>query len=54
MACTKAIVFQQKLLEKSIFHGKNDWSGYGPAGQFSALTSPLIYRLMYGNPDSGI
>ena len=29
------MVFQQKLLEKKhIFHCQNDWSGYGPAGQF--------------------
>ena len=34
-------MFQQKLLEKSIFHGKNDWSGYGPAGQFWLLESAL-------------
>ena len=34
MAYTKQMVFQQKLLEKSVFHRQNDWSDYGPAGQF--------------------
>ena len=41
MACTKEMVFQQKLLEKSIFHCQNDWSGYGPADQFWLLESAL-------------
>ena len=35
------MVFQQKLLEKSVFHRQNDWSGYGPAGQFWHLESAL-------------
>ena len=34
IACTEEMVFQRKLLEKSVFHYQNDWSGYGPAGQF--------------------
>ena len=34
-------VFQQKLLEKSIFHCQNDWSNYGPADQFWILESAL-------------
>ena len=37
----KEMVFQQKLLEKSIFHCQNDWSGYGPADQFWLLESAL-------------
>ena len=37
MAYTKEMVFQQKLLEKSVFHRQNDWSDYGPAGQFLLL-----------------
>ena len=35
------MVFQQKLLEKSIFHCQNDWSGYGPTDQFWLLESAL-------------
>ena len=35
------MVFQQKLVEKSIFHCQNDWSGYGPADQFCLLESAL-------------
>ena len=35
------MVFQRKLLEKSVFHYQNDWSGYGPAGQFWHLESAL-------------
>ena len=27
MACTKEMGFQQKLLEKCVFHCQNDWSG---------------------------
>ena len=26
MACTKELVFQEKLLEKCVFHCQNDWS----------------------------
>ena len=35
------MVFQQKLLEKSILHCQNDWSDYGPADQFWLLESAL-------------
>ena len=35
------MVFQRKLLEKSVFHYQDDWSGYGPAGQFWHLESAL-------------
>ena len=35
------MVFQQKLLEKSVFYCQNDWSGYGPAGQFWLLERAL-------------
>ena len=31
-----------KLLEKSVFHRQNDWSGYGPAGQCWHLESVLL------------
>ena len=41
IACTEEMVFQRKLLEKSVFHYQNDWSGYGPAGQFWHLESVL-------------
>ena len=32
--CMKEMVFQQKLLEKSMFHCQNDLSSYGTASQF--------------------
>ena len=41
IACSKEIVFQQKLLEKSIFHCQNDWFCYDPVGQFWLLESVL-------------
>ena len=34
-------VFQQKLLQKSIFHCQNDSSGYGPADHFWLLENAL-------------
>ena len=41
IACSNEIVFQQKLLEKSIFHCQNDWFCYDPVGQFWLLESVL-------------
>ena len=40
----KEMAFQQKHLEKSIFHCQNDWSGCGPAGQFWLFESALRFR----------
>ena len=37
----KEMGFQQKLLEKAYLIVQNDWSCYGPAGQFWLLESAL-------------
>ena len=38
------MTFQKNFWKKSIFHCQNDWSGYGPAGQFRLLESALVNR----------
>ena len=35
--------FSAKPLGKSLFHGQNDWSCHGPAGQFCLLESALCW-----------
>ena len=49
----KEMAFQQKHLEKSIFHCQNDWSGCGPVGQFWLFESALRFRapILSGMPD---
>ena len=41
------MVFQQKLLEKSMFHFQNDLSSYGPASQFWLLEGVLSKKIVY-------
>lgn len=49
----KEMAFQQKHLEKRIFHCQNDWSGCGPAGQFLLFESALRFPapILSGMPD---
>ena len=45
-------VFQKKKTSwKSLFHGQNDWSCHGPAGQFGLLESALC-QLTLSSPKS--
>ena len=52
-AYSKEMAFQQKLLEKSIFHCQNGWSGYDPTVQFWLFERALRFRtpILSGMPD---
>ena len=47
IAYIKEMVFQQKLLEKSMFHCQNDLSSYGTASQFWLLEGVLGRKLVH-------